>query len=69
MFLVKKFKSDNYQKELSNKKELRDYDIMVKYTNKSFVDYLGPTSINSMPFEFFKKDTWNRFFILNMLNA
>lgn len=42
---------------------------MVKYANKSFVDYFGPTSIHPMPFDFFKKDTWSRLLILNMLNA
>jgi len=63
MFLVKNFKSDNYLKELSNKRELRNYDIMVKYANKSFVDYLGPNSFDSMPFEFFKKYTWGRLLI------
>ena len=59
MYLVKKFNLDKYYKELSNKKELRKYELTVNYTNKSFgqcfVDYLGPTFFNSMPFEFKKK--------------
>lgn len=55
MYLVKKFKLDDYHKKLSNKRELRSYDLTAKYTNKffgqSFVDYLQPTFSNSMPFE------------------
>jgi len=59
MYLVKKFNLDKYHNKLSNKRELRKYDLTVNYTNKSFgqcfVDYLGPTFFNSMPFEFKKK--------------
>jgi len=59
MYLVKKFNLDKYHKELNNKRELRKFDLTVNYTNKSFgqcfVDYLGPTFFNSMPFEFKKK--------------
>jgi hypothetical protein len=59
MYLVKKFNLDIYHKELSNKRELRKFDLTVNYTNKSFgqcfLDYLGPTFFNSMPFEFKKK--------------
>jgi hypothetical protein len=62
MYLVKKFILDNYHKELSNKRELRKFDLTVNYTNKSFglcfVDYLGPMFFNSMSFEFKKKNTW-----------
>lgn len=52
MYLVKKFKLDDYHKKLSNKRELRKYNLTAKYTNKSFMDYLQPTFSNSMPFEF-----------------
>ena len=55
MNLVKKFNLDKYHKESSNKRELRKFDLTVNYTNKSygqcFVDYLGPTFFNSMPFD------------------
>jgi len=50
---------DNYRKELSNKRELRKYELTVNYTNTSFVDYLGPMFFNSMPFEF-KKNKYFR---------
>jgi len=69
MYLVKKFKLYNYHKKLSNKKELRNYDLMVKYANRSFgqafVDYLGPTLLNSMPFEFKKHTLGVKMLILN----
>lgn len=49
MYLVKKFKLNNYHNKLSNKRELRNYDLKVKYGNKSFsqsfIDYLGPPGI------------------------
>jgi len=63
MFLVKKFNIDKYHKELSNKRELRKFDLPVNYTNKSFgqcfVDYFGPTFFNSMSFELKKKMLWD----------
>jgi hypothetical protein len=33
MYLVKKFNLDNYYKELSNKRELKKFDLIVNYTN------------------------------------
>jgi len=59
MYLDKKFNLDNYHKELSNKRELRKYELTVNYTNTSFVDYLVPMFFNSMPFEF-KKNKYFR---------
>jgi len=51
MYLVKTFNLDNYHKELSNKRELRKYDLTVSYANASFgqcsVDFLRP-----------EKNTW-----------
>jgi len=62
IYLVKKFKLDkldNYHNKVNNKRELSNFDLIVNYTKKSFgqtfVDYLGPTLFNSMPFEFKKK--------------
>lgn len=59
MYLVKKFNLDKYHNKLSNKRELRKLDLTINYTNKSFgqcfIDYLGPTFFNSMPFELKKK--------------
>jgi len=36
MYIIKKFHLDKNYKELSNKREMRKYDLTVKFANKSF---------------------------------
>jgi len=59
MYMIKKFHLDNNYKELNNKREMRKYDLTIKFANKSFgqrfVDYQGPNFFNSMPYELKKK--------------
>lgn len=59
MYVVKKFYLDNNHKELSYKREMKKYDLTIKFENKSFgqrfVDYLRLTFFNSIRYEFLKK--------------
>jgi len=46
------FQIDKFSIQKNNRREKRSYDMQVNYTNKSFgkkfVDYLGPTNLNSL---------------------
>lgn len=48
------FQIDKFSIQQNNKRENRSYDMQVNYSKKSigqrFVDYLGPTNYNSLPF-------------------
>jgi len=70
MYLVKKFNLDTDHKEISNKREMRRYDLTVKFANKSFgqrfMDYQGPTFFNFMPCELKKRYLGVKLQILNL---
>jgi len=55
IFIYKRLIKKNSIPFYKNKRENRVYDIPVKYSKKSFgqsfVDYLGPTNFNLMPYE------------------
>jgi len=59
MFIFKRLIKKNSISFYINKRENRFYNIPVKYSKKSFgqsfVDYLGPTYFNLMPYEAKKK--------------
>jgi len=59
MFVFKRIIKKNSNPFYENKRENRVYNLPVKYSKKSFsqsfVDYLGPTYFNLMPYETKKK--------------
>jgi hypothetical protein len=71
MFVFKRNIKDISNSFFKNKRTNRVYDIRVKYAFKScgqsFVDYLGPTYFNSMPFEFKQKIHCNHANVKNII--
>jgi len=58
MYMFKSLIKGNNKKIFNNKRQNIVYNVPVKYANKSFsqsfVDYLGPTYFNLMPYQFKK---------------
>lgn len=56
MYIVKKYKIDNYHEDFSCKRKFRNYNFSDKYANKSIgqsiMEYFGQTYFNCLPYKY-----------------